>query len=474
MVWRHYGPHGLASLFRRFTLWRMPGRWWALLLLGMPAVFYAGAAVTGNAGDFPFDPWYGVLPALIPAFFIGPIEELGWRGVALPLLQRRFAPLWASLIVGVVAALWHTPAFLMSGTKQAAWSFAPFFLGVVAISVILTAMFNASQGSLLVAALFHATMNGPAWPDAQPWDMLGFVLVAAVVVWFNREQHAHPRHRRHRRADARGRTGQRTNRWKVESRDALPSGRRRYLKHRASAVMLMAHRVPAAPAGHEIPSREQGPAGQGWRILAALEVAAAAAAVVADLFVPTLVLLGMASISLLLRRRGLGSLGLHRPPHGWLLAAQMLAFAIAWTLLSLALIIPVANHVTGQRQDMSDFADLEGDLGLLAVLLVASWTLAAFGEELAFRGYLLTRLTDTMGTSRAAGVVAVLTSSLLFGLLHTQQGVVGVVLTTLDGVVFALLRFRLGTVWAPVLAHGFNNTIGFIAFFIAGPVYGLW
>jgi membrane protease YdiL (CAAX protease family) len=46
-----------------------------------------------------------VLPALLPAFLIGPIEELGWRGVALPLLQRRFAPLWASLIVGVVAAV---------------------------------------------------------------------------------------------------------------------------------------------------------------------------------------------------------------------------------------------------------------------------------------------------------------------------------------------------------------------------------
>ncbi|MGZ8737361.1 MAG: CPBP family intramembrane glutamic endopeptidase [Nocardioides sp.] len=54
--------------------------------------------------------------ALVPALFIGPIEELGWRGVAMPLLQRRFAPLWAALIVGVVAALWHTqmngPAWL--------------------------------------------------------------------------------------------------------------------------------------------------------------------------------------------------------------------------------------------------------------------------------------------------------------------------------------------------------------------------
>jgi hypothetical protein len=60
----------------------------------MPAVFYAGAAVTGHAsGPFPFDPWYTVLPALLAMFLIGPIEGFGCRGVALPLLQRRFPPL---------------------------------------------------------------------------------------------------------------------------------------------------------------------------------------------------------------------------------------------------------------------------------------------------------------------------------------------------------------------------------------------
>jgi membrane protease YdiL (CAAX protease family) len=186
MVWHHHGLSGVADLLRRLTLWRMSAAWWLALLLGMPAVFYAGAAINGTAGDFPFDPWYAVLPALVPAFLIGPVEELGWRGVALPLLQRRYAPLWSALVVGVVAAVWHTPAFFMSGTKQAAWNFWPFFFGVVAISVILTAMFNAAAGSLLVAVVFHAQMNGPAWPDAQPWDMLGFVLVALAAVWVDR------------------------------------------------------------------------------------------------------------------------------------------------------------------------------------------------------------------------------------------------------------------------------------------------
>ncbi|TRW44076.1 CPBP family intramembrane glutamic endopeptidase [Georgenia yuyongxinii] len=187
LVWRHYGLSGLARFFRRFALWRMSMAWWLLLVVGMPAVFYAGAAIKGSLTEpFPFSPWYAVLPALLPMLLIGPIEELGWRGVALPLLQRRFTPLLSGLLLGLTVAFWHTPSFLLSGTKQSAWAFWPFFLGVVAISVILTPMFNAARGSLLVAFLFHAQMNNPIWPDAQPWDMWLFVAVAVVVAVVNR------------------------------------------------------------------------------------------------------------------------------------------------------------------------------------------------------------------------------------------------------------------------------------------------
>ena len=187
LVWRHYGLRGLGSYFRRLTLWRMPVAWWAFLVLGIPALFYVAAAFKGTLADpFPFDPWYGVLPALAIALVIGPIEEFGWRGVALPLLQRRFAPLWAGLILGVIWGFWHVPAFLLSGTPQSAWSFGPYFVAVVAISVILTPMFNAARGSLLIAALFHFQMNGPAWPDAQPWDTLVFSIAAVVIVLLNR------------------------------------------------------------------------------------------------------------------------------------------------------------------------------------------------------------------------------------------------------------------------------------------------
>jgi membrane protease YdiL (CAAX protease family) len=189
LVWWHYGIKGLGSFLRRLTLWRMPLAWWLFLVIGIPALFYVGATIKGTITDpFPFSPWYGVFPALAIALFIGPIEEFGWRGVALPLLQRRFAPLWAGLILGAIWALWHVPAFLLSGTPQSSWSFVPFFIGVVTIAVILTPMFNAARGSLLIAALFHFQMNGPAWPDAQPWDTLVFGIVTVVIVLLNRRR----------------------------------------------------------------------------------------------------------------------------------------------------------------------------------------------------------------------------------------------------------------------------------------------
>jgi membrane protease YdiL (CAAX protease family) len=146
-----------------------------------------GAAFNGTIGEFPYSPWYDVLGALGLALIIGPVEELGWRGLALPLLQRRFAPLWAGLILGGFWGLWHLPAFLLSGTPQSAWSVGPYVIGVLALSVLVTPMFNAASGSILVAALFHYQMNLPAWLEAQPWENYLFALVAVAVVLLNRK-----------------------------------------------------------------------------------------------------------------------------------------------------------------------------------------------------------------------------------------------------------------------------------------------
>ena len=187
LVWRNYGLKGLVNFFRRLTLWRASGWWWLFLILGIPALVYAGAAVKGSISDpFPFSPWYQVFPAMAIALFIGPLEEFGWRGLAQPLLQHKFSPFWAGLILGCVWAAWHLPTFFLSGTPQSAWSFGPYFIGLVSISVILTPFFNSARGSLLISALYHFQMMNPAFPDAQPWDTLMFVIAAVVVVWLNR------------------------------------------------------------------------------------------------------------------------------------------------------------------------------------------------------------------------------------------------------------------------------------------------
>jgi membrane protease YdiL (CAAX protease family) len=211
-----------------------------------------------------------------------------------------------------------------------------------------------------------------------------------------------------------------------------------------------------------------------WLAVAALEVCLGAAAVLLDVFIPTLVILTLMTVSLLIRHEPLRSLGVHRLDGSWRSAVQILALTSAWTALQLALFMPVFEHATGTRQDLSDFSELQGNAAMLGALLLLSWTVAALGEELAYRGYLFTRVTDVAGSTRFGVVLAVVVTSALFGLAHTEQGLIGVLVTFLDAIFFSVLRLRYRTLWASVLAHGFNNTIGLTAFFLVGPIYALW
>jgi uncharacterized protein len=182
------GLGGLTRYLSRLLLWRTSSLWTLFLLVGVPLLFIGGTVLKGNffSDPFPFPAFASLLVALAFTAIKGPIEEIGWRGLALPLLQRCLAPFWAGLVLGVIWGVWHLPAFLMSGTPQSAWSFTPFFAGSIAISVIMTALFNASRGSIFLPAVFHFQANNPIWPDAQPFDTLFFVAAAVIVVWFHR------------------------------------------------------------------------------------------------------------------------------------------------------------------------------------------------------------------------------------------------------------------------------------------------
>ena len=210
-----------------------------------------------------------------------------------------------------------------------------------------------------------------------------------------------------------------------------------------------------------------------WRWFAGVEVALAIVAVALDLFLPTLVLLVLAGLSMLARRAKPSSLGLVKPSRNWW-PVRVFGYSVAWTLVTIGLTIPIVEHLSGERQDVGQFAPVEGNLRLLAVLLLLTWTLAAVGEEIAYRGFLLTRATEVLGGTRAATFGASILAAAAFGWAHTEQGVVGVVVTFVDALFFTWLRFRFRSLWAAVLAHGLNNTIGLVAYFFVGPIYGLW
>jgi len=183
------GTGGLRRYLSRVLIWHCSPAWYAFLIIGIPLLFFGGAVLKGNlfVEPFPFPSFQTLVVALLLMAIKGPVEEFGWRGLALPLLQRKFAPLWAGLILGVIWGLWHLPAFMLSGTPQSAWSFTPFFVGSVAVSVIATQLFNASRGSILLPALLHFQLINPMWPDAQPYDTLFFVAAAIFIVWLNRK-----------------------------------------------------------------------------------------------------------------------------------------------------------------------------------------------------------------------------------------------------------------------------------------------
>ena len=182
------GAKGVHNFMYRIVSWRCPPIWYLYLLFGIPLIYTAGSFVKGNlfSEPLPADSFGALLSAMAFMMVLGPVEEFGWRGVVLPLLQRRFTPIWSALILGLIWGVWHFPAFLLSGTPQSAWSFTPFLIGSVCLSVIVTPMFNASHGSILIAALYHFQLINPLWPDAQPYDTIFFGAAALAIVALNR------------------------------------------------------------------------------------------------------------------------------------------------------------------------------------------------------------------------------------------------------------------------------------------------
>ena len=189
VVFSYGGSAGLRRFLSRLLLGRCHSLWWLLVLFGLPLGFMAGSLIKGGPILAPMEDGAGQFFVLaIIMLFLGPVEEFGWRGVAQPILQRHVAPIWAGAIIGVVWGAWHVPAFYLSGTVYADWNLPLFLVGCVTLAVLVTPIFNATGGGLLLPVLFHWQLIIPFWPDAQPWDTWIFVAVTAVVIWLNRSQ----------------------------------------------------------------------------------------------------------------------------------------------------------------------------------------------------------------------------------------------------------------------------------------------
>ena len=177
-----------AFLSRLFLIWCSPG-WIAFVLLVIPLVYVAGSLLKGGPVLAPAPPeGAGALVAILfMMLFLGPVEELGWRGVAQPILQRHVAPIWAGAIIGAVWGIWHLPVFFLSGTVFGGWTYLPFLVGNITLAVLVTPIFNSSKGSILWPMLFHWQLINPFWPDAQPYDTWILVAIAVGVVCWNRD-----------------------------------------------------------------------------------------------------------------------------------------------------------------------------------------------------------------------------------------------------------------------------------------------
>lgn len=102
-------------------------------------------------------------------------------------------------------------------------------------------------------------------------------------------------------------------------------------------------------------------------------------------------------------------------PLGSRLALALAAVGVLFQFFSIYVMEPLIIRLTGKPIDLNEIALIEGNLFMLALFLALVWTLAAFGEELVFRGYLMNRVAELLGGNSTAWVLSLLVVSVLFG-----------------------------------------------------------
>jgi hypothetical protein len=213
----------------------------------------------------------------------------------------------------------------------------------------------------------------------------------------------------------------------------------------------------------------------GWRQskwLALVELAIVALIFVADshhlIYIsktPYLLLLGWVSLRLRkLRWRDVG-FSLNR---SWPITLALgVGGGIILEIIELFVTQPFLTRLTGKPPDLADFRILTGNIKYTLVALALAWTLAAFGEELVWRGYVMNRVADLGNRTRLAWFCSLVLVHAAFGLAHSYQGVTGIIQEGFSGLLLGLIYLRTGkNLSVPIIAHGVSDTLDILLIFL--------
>jgi len=100
-------------------------------------------------------------------------------------------------------------------------------------------------------------------------------------------------------------------------------------------------------------------------------------------------------------------------------------------------------------------------------MILLSWLLAGFGEEMVHRGYLINRISETLGGGQTSTIIALILSSAIFAVGHKYQGPSGMLDAGFMGIYYGLIYLLSGKrLMLSVITHGMNNTLGFIFLYL--------
>jgi membrane protease YdiL (CAAX protease family) len=116
----------------------------------------------------------------------------------------------------------------------------------------------------------------------------------------------------------------------------------------------------------------------------------------------------------------------------------------------------------------STFASIQGDYAVLARHLLVAWTTASFGEEIIWRGFFMERVARIFDNTQKGWIAGLISSSIVFGLIHSYQGITGIIFTGIAGLVLGIMYLKTDrNLYTTIIGHGVNNTILFLMMFFS-------